>query len=291
MLAGMKRWGKAFVLACMFAGGMSIATTASAARTINSLPWTENFNSNNYSDLVWVTQGATHNWSNGSGFRGSGAAKFTPPNAEGYSGIGQVVLASNLQPTRLNVRFLIYHGRSWSQLSGGGKLMILNRDGNRGRPMLIYGEYPATTGANAWDTLAPCDGTVCRFQGGDYWSDGTDAFRVGNGSTGRSNEWISVEVEANTAGAGTITLYIDTQDGRLSGQYITRPMDDTGGGGVWRFMDILGGYMNRGSTVSGDPENYFMIDELAFSTTRIGPPANFRSADVRPNPPASLQVQ
>jgi hypothetical protein len=268
-----------------------VATTASAGRTISSLPWSENFNSNNYSDLVWVSEGATHTWSSTGGYRGSGAAKFTPPNAEGYSGLGQVVLASNLSPTKLNVRFLINHGRSWSQVAGGGKLMILNRDGNRGRPMLIYGEWPQNFGANAWDTLAPCDGTVCRYQGGDYWSDGTDSFRVGNGTTGRSHEWISVEMEANTAGGGTITLYIDTQDGREAGQYITRPMDDTGGGGVWRQMEILGGYMNRGSSVRGDPENYFMIDELAFSTTRIGPPSGFRSGEVLPNPPTSLQVQ
>lgn len=266
---------------------------ALAARTISSLPWTESFNANNYSDLVWVTQGARHTWMPTAGFLGSGAAKFTPPNAEGYAGLGQVMLASNLSPTRLNVRFLIQHGRTWSQVAGGGKLLILNRDGNRGRPMLIYGEWPANFGANAWDTLGPCDGTVCRYQGGDYWSDGTDAFRVGNGTTGRSHEWISVELEANTAGNGTITLYIDTQDGRLNGQYITRPMDSSGGGGVWRYMDILGGYMNRGSSVTNDPENYFMLDELAFSTSRIGPPPNFRGETTpkKPAPPLLVSVQ
>lgn len=257
--------------------GLLVIGQAFAARTINTLPWSEGFNANNYADLIWITQGATHTWLPAGGWNGSGGAKFTPPNAEGYSGIGQVILGSGLQPTRLNVRFLIYHGRTWSQVSGGGKLLILNRDGNRGRPMLIYGEWPSTVGANVWDTLAPCDGTVCRFQGGDYWSDGTDSFRIGNGTTGRAQEWICIEIEANTAGSGTITLYIDTRDGRLSGQYITRPMDSSGGGGVWRYMDILGGYMNRGNT-RADAENYFVIDELAFSTSRIGPPAGFRGS-------------
>jgi hypothetical protein len=159
--------------------------------------------------------------------------------------------------------------------------------------MLIYGEYPSNFGANAWDTLGPCDGTVCRYEGGDYWPNGRETFRIGNGSTGRSHEWICVELEANTAGNGSITLYIDTLDGRFSGQYITRPMDSSGGGGVWRYMDILGGYMNRGSSVESDPENYFLIDELAFSTTRIGPPAGFRDTPppVVPAPPVLLSVQ
>ena len=285
MLAGMKRWGKAFVLACMFAGGMSIATTASAARTINSLPWTENFNSNNYSDLVWVTQGATQNWNNGSGFRGSGAAKFTAPMAEGYSGLGQIILASNLRPEQLNVRFLIYHGRLWQELGPGGKLVIMNREGNRGRPMLISEDWSA----GRWESWAACDGTVCRYEGGDFWPNGTERFRLGNVGYGRSHEWISVEFEANSR-TGMIKLYVDTQDGAFNGLYIQRPMDDTGTGGLFNMIDIIGGYMNRGS-VRNDPENYFMVDELAVNTTRIGPPANFRSADVRPNPPASLQVQ
>lgn len=270
---------------------LTLAQPALASRTVSTLPWAESFNANSYGDLVWVTQGATHTWLPNGGWNGSGGAKFTPPNAEGYSGIGQVILGSALQSTRLNVRFLLYHGTAWSQVSGGGKLLILNRDGNRGRPMLIYGEWPSTVGANVWDTLAPCDGTVCRFQGGDYWSDGTDSFRIGNGSTGRAHEWICIEIEANTAGNGTITLYIDTQDGRLTGQYITRPMDSSGGGGTWRFMDILGGYMNRGNT-RVDPENYFVIDELAISASRIGPPAGFRGQAPTPlSAPVLLRAQ
>lgn len=270
---------KRFLLAL---GLLTLAQPVLAGRTVSTLPWSEGFDADSYSDLVWVTQGATHTWLPTGGWNGSGGAKFTPPNAEGYSGIGQVILGNDVRPTRLNVRFLIYHGTTWSQVSGGGKLIILNREEGRGRPMLIYGEWPSTAGAKAWDTLAPCDGTVCRFQGGDYWSDGTDSFRIGNGKTGRSHEWICIEIEADTAGKGTITLYIDTQDGKFSGEYITRPMDSSGGGGTWRYMDILGGYMNRGNT-RADPENYFVIDELAISTSRIGPPGGFRG----PAPPKS----
>lgn len=283
----LQRWGRAFVLACLFAGGMSIATTASAARTIRSLPFTENFNSNNYSDLLWVTQGATHTWMSNAGFNGSGAAKFTGPNAEGYSGLGQFILGLSSVPEQLNVRFLIWHGRLWYELGAGGKLIIMNRNGNRGRPMVIAQDW--TSGG--WETWGACDGTVCRYEGGDYWPNGTERLRLGNNNGGgrRSHEWISVEFEANTR-TGMIRLYIDTQDGELSGLYIERPMDDTGAGGTWSMIDIIGGYMNWGN-VRSDPENYFMIDELVINSSRIGPPANFRSGTVRPNAPTSLSVQ
>ena len=249
-------------------GLLVLAQPALAGRSVTELPWSESFNANDYSDLVWVTQGATHTWLPTGGWNGSGGAKFTPPNAEGYSGIGQVLLGGDLRPTQLNVRFLIYHGRAWSQLSGGGKLMILNREGNRDRPMLIYGEYPSNYGVNVWDSIAPCNGTVCRHEGGDYWPNGRETFRIGNGTTGIANQWICVEIEAN-ARTGAIKLYIDVPNRRT-----LKLETSTSTGGTFAMMDILGGYMNRGNA-KADPENYFVIDELAFSTSRIGPPVGF----------------
>lgn len=286
--AGVRRWGRALVLACMVAGGMSVASTASAARTVRSLPFTENFNSNNYSDLLWLTQGATHTWMSSAGFNGSGAAKFTGPNAEGYAGLGQFIFGMSTIPEHINVRFVIYHGRMWHELGAGGKLLILNRSGNRGRPMVIATDYQEGN----WESWGACDGTVCRFEGGDFWPNGEERLRLGNNTQGdgkRSNEWINVELEANTR-TGMMRLYIDTQDGALSGLYIERPMDDSGPGGTLSMIDIIGGYMNWGN-VRADPENYFMIDELVIDDSRIGPPAGFRSGTARPNPPTSLSVQ
>ena len=289
VVAGAKKWGRAFVLACMFAGGMSVATTASAERYISSLPFTESFNSNNYGDLLWLTQGATHTWLGTGGFNGTGAAKFTGPNAEGYSGLGQFILSMATKPEQLNVRFLIWHGDLWFELGAGGKLIIMNRDGNRGRPMVIAQDAPN----GGWETWGNCDGTVCRMESGSYWPDGTETLRLGNRNLGggrRSHEWICVEFEANTR-TGMQRLYIDTQDGAFRDVYIERPMDDTGAGGTWSMIDIIGGYMNWGN-VRSDPENYFKIDELVINSSRIGPPANFRTGTtVRPNPPTSLQVQ
>lgn len=269
-----------FFIPCVFGALLGlVASTAFAARTINTLPWSESFNQNNYSDLLWLSPGATHSWQPTAGFNGSGAAKITGPSAEGYGGLGQFLLARNLRPEQLNVRVLVWHGRTWATLSGGGKFIIMNREGNRGRPMFIYGE------SGAMDTLGACDGTVCKFRQNDtsnmqWWANGTERFKIGNGSGMRSHEWISIEAEANTR-TGMIRLYIDTQDGQLSGLYLERPMDDTGTGGLWSHVDIIGGYMNRGN-VRADPENYFMLDEIAIATSRIGPPAGFRGGTPQP---------
>lgn len=287
--AAMRRWGKAFVLACMFAGGMSMTTTASAARTITSLPFRLDFNQNNYQDLVWVSQGATHTWVSSAGFNGSGAARFTGPNSEGYSALGQFVFGMPTIPEQINIRVLIWQGRLWHDLGGGGKVMILNREGNRGRPMLIATDFIE----GRWESWAPCDGTVCRFESGEAWPNGTERLKLGDRTLGggrRSNEWICVELEANIR-TGMIKLYVDTQDGAISGLNSERYMDYSGTGGIWSYIDIVGGYFNSG-IVRSDPENYYLLDELVVSSSRIGPPANFRSTtSVRPNAPTSLSVQ
>src|SRR5690606_24045254 len=269
-------WLHGVSLALLVATSFGFAKQASAERVVRSLPFTETFDSNNYSDLLWVSQGGTHTWVANGGWRG-GAAKFTPPTVEGYSGLGQF-LFSGLQsvPEQINVRFLLYHGSTWNTYGPGNKLVIMNRSGNRGRPMILTRHVGS--GADRWETWGACDGTVCRYEAGDFWPDGSDRLRIGNVSGGREREWISVEFEANTR-TGMIRLYVDTQDGRLSGLYIERPMDDSGPGGTWSFIDIIGGYM--APTLRVDPENYFMIDELRIDSRRIGPPEGFTNT-VRP---------
>jgi len=46
-------------------------------------------------------------------------------------------------------------------------------------------------------------------------------------------------------------------------------MDSSGPGGVWSYVDIIGGYMNKGA-LQQDPENYFMIDALKIDDHYIG---------------------
>jgi len=281
------KWVRAASLAMLAAVSVGTSTTASAERVIRSLPHEEHFDTNAYaSEIVWIVQGATHTYMPSSGWRG-GAAKFTPPTTgEGMSGLGQFMF-SGLQsvPEQINVRFLIWHGSNWNQFGPGNKLVIMNCAGNGGRPMIITRHVDS--GASRWETWGACDGTVCKYEAGDYWPDGTDSLRIGNTTNAREREWVSVEFEANTR-TGMIRLYVDTQDGDLSGLYVERPMSDTGPGGTWSYIDIIGGYM--AATTRPDPESYFMIDELKIASSRIGPPAGFASA-VRPNAPTSLSVQ
>jgi hypothetical protein len=271
---------RALAIAAAAAVALLSANNSHAELRISSLPYVERFDNNNYaSSLVWLTGGATHTWLSSGGWSG-GAAKFTPPtSAQSYGGLGQFLLSglSNV-PEQINVRWLEYHGATWRENANGEKLIILNRSGNGGRPMIILRE--SSSGGQTWETMGACDGTVCRYDAGDFWPDGTDRLKIGNRPVAREHEWISIEFEANTR-TGMIRLYVDTQDGSLSGLYIERPMDDSGPGGTWSHVDIIGGYFNGASTP--DPENYFLIDELQISSSRIGPPAGFSSAR-RPSP-------
>jgi len=251
---------------------LSIFTTvALAERSIGNLPHEESFDADNYSDIVWVNTGlgATHTWVENGGWSG-GAARFTPPlTNEGYSGLGQFVnLNGSAGSEQINVRFLIRHGSTWEEYATNSKIIILNRfldNGSQGdRPMVISSQF------NRWVTYGPCDGTVCNYQGGGWWPDGTDDFRIGNRPSNREQEWISVEIEAN-ATLGIIKLYIYTLDGDLSGLYAQQTMATPGG--RFSFVDIIGGYMS--AAIQSDPDSYYMIDELKIDSQYIGPPTGF----------------
>jgi hypothetical protein len=279
---------KALLLSTFALAAAATSVPAAAEHIVTSLPYVEHFDTNAYAnDSIWLTGGARQTWESSGGWRG-GAAKFFPPTvAQNYSGLGQFILRLPSTPEQLNVRFLIYHGSTWREYAQGEKLIIMNREGNRGRPMIILRE--SSSGGQTWETMGACDGTVCRYEGGDYWPDGTDRLKIGNRPVAREEEWISVEFEANTR-TGMIRLYVDTQDGELSGLYIERPMDDSGPGGTWAYIDVIGGFFNNASTA--DPNNYIKFDELQIDSKRIGPPAGFTStSSARPNPPSNVSVQ
>lgn len=250
---------------------------ASGGRNI-SLPFEEKFDSSNYQDLLWISSGATHSWDSTGGWRG-GAARFTPPvgNAEGYSGLGQF---TGLSGTQINVRFLIYHGSAYIENERlQNKVIIINR-GVEQRPMIISRVYDDQT----YMTYGACDGTTCRYEGGDFWPDGTDRLRIGN-PPGREMEWVCIEFEANSA-TGVNNLYVHTQDGVLSGLYVSKPMGTAGE--EWSAVDIIGGFFHAGGVANAN--NYFKIDELAISNRYIGPPQGFLAASRRPAQPKNIYI-
>lgn len=244
--------------------------------------------------MVWVSRDARHEWASTGGWRG-GAARFYPPTQDqSYCGVtlGNF-LEDNGEIKQLNIRFLINHGRTYGSLNPGrNKVLIINRidpvtrvEGTRA--MII--EWKPDSGD--WLTYGACHNIVCEYESGDYWPDGTESFRIGSGIGERSEEWISVELEANID-TGRINIYVHTQDGELSGLYVSQSMNvdpnelndpDT----VWQYINILGGYFNYGSPA--DPNNYFMFDELSIDSSYIGPPEGFLS-DPPPGAPTSSGV-
>jgi hypothetical protein len=266
-----KRVGVIIVLMMLFF--MLLPISSFAERRI-SLPFSEDFDANNYGDIVWVTNGASHQWLSSGGWQGGGAAKFFPITTDqGYSGLGQFV---GLNTSQLNVRFLIRHGPDWNLNTN--KVIVMNRANIRDRPMIISRNH------NGWVTYGACDGTVCEYEGGDYWPDGTDSFRIGTQSGSRVNEWICVEFEAN-ARTGLIKLYITSQDGELSGLYTQQRMANPGD--VFSYIDIIGGYINFAPRASAN--NYFILDKLAVDDSFIGPPSGFIAGATPPNPPRLVQ--
>jgi hypothetical protein len=265
---------------------LAFSSTAVAYIRISSFPYEQNFDdssydTNNDNTLVWVTQGATHTWLESGGWRGSGAAKFTPPsNNEGYSGLGQIHFPSG-GTNQINVRFMVYYGATWREHAANNKLAIINREeGSGGRAMFISRQFENSLGY--WETIGACDGTVCNYQGGDYWPDGTDEYRIGDQPNNREEEWISIELEA-FANEGRINIYIHTADGVLSGLYTSQTMARPGS--AWMYIDILGGYMGRAYQVHQD--NYFIIDNLVIDDSYIGPPQGFVGA--APSPPRMFE--
>lgn len=265
------------------AGVLFAPTAAFSERVVDSLPLEEKFDSNDYEgDLVWTTNGAHEEWVPNGGWRGTGAAKFYPPTVEGVSGLGQFVEINNGQGVeQLNVRFLIYHGRDWDRVTAYNKVVIMNRIDDYARPMIISRNH------NGWRTYGSCDNTVCNYEGGDFWPDGTDSFRIGDRPENREEEWISVELEANMM-TGKIKVYVYTQDGDLAGLYTETTMKERPrsqpdlpavigpGTPLMHYIDMIGGYFNDPPTTPHyTSDTYFMIDELKVDDSYIGPPEGF----------------
>ena len=191
--------------------------------------------------------------------------------------MGDFALRGAGDHTQINVRFLIKHGSTYaSSLSDGNKMIIMEREsqggtdlGSSSRVMSIEKKYGS--GNSTYTAYSVCSNIHCQYENRLWWLEGDETFRIG--AQDRADEWISVEIEANTV-TGVMKLYIHTQDGQFSGQFVEMNLQDEGYGlgGVWSYISVIGGYW---SASSRNPDNYFMIDELAINSSYIGPPEGF----------------
>jgi hypothetical protein len=249
-------------------------------RYVTSFPFSENFNHNDYQDLVWTTGGALHEWMPSKGWKGSGAAKFFPNTIrDQYMGLGQFTHFNNGEGVeQLNVRFLVYYGSEWNPGGHQNKVLIMNRpvrmdqdspeDPGLRTMLASYADDPENP---SWRSFGVCEFVSgCSYEKGLNWPDGTDSFKIANPPLGRAGEWISVEVESSNI-TGKIKVYVYTQDGKFSGLYAQHDLVNTQY--PIRLIDILGGYNNDAAIPS--PNNYYMLDELAINDHYIGPPSGF----------------
>ena len=270
-------------------------TSANAEISISSFPYEQKFETNDYaSQMVRVTGGATHTWLPSGGWRDSGGAKITAPNSnDSDAGIGAINFQGSIRSVnQINVRFLVYHGSTWQELAANNKVIILDGVDRSQRPMIISRDTGAT--GEEYVAYGACAGTTCNYKGGGLRPDNSDTFRIGNPPLAREAEWISVELEANVAEA-YIKVYIYTQDGVISGEYVRQHLYVDGnanpasppGDTSWSRLDLIGGYLH-GSVQANDPNNYFILDEVKISDSYIGPPAGFLS-DPPPKGPTLVE--
>ncbi|MEJ2612260.1 MAG: hypothetical protein P8179_19890 [Candidatus Thiodiazotropha sp.] len=266
------------LVSIFLSGALLVPSVAFSGRAIN-LPMEEKFDTTSYQrDLIWISDGAHHEWVPHGGWHGTGAAKFYPPTLGdgGYAGIGQLErINGGRGATQLNIRFLVFHGPDWGNVRTVNKVAIMNRAENFlvTRPMFIswYNEE------GGWRSLGACNGTVCNYHGGDYWPNEDDTFRIG--PENRLGEWISVECETNTI-TGKMKVYIYTQDGEEHGLYAEQDMKEATspyGPGTTpiHYVDIIGGYFNKKGLAQYTDDAYYIIDELKVDDSYIGPPTGF----------------
>jgi hypothetical protein len=126
--------------------------------------------------------------------------------------------------------------------------------------------------------MGACDNIGCIYEGGGARPEPPQTFLFGE----HLRQWVCIEGVFDTT-THTVSYYVTTQDGRLNNRLIVEtalhsvaPELD-----YWNRISLIGNY---GGGVIQTPGMYFMIDELAVSTSFIGPPAGFITGTA-PTPP------
>jgi hypothetical protein len=266
-----------------------------AARNI-TLPFSLNFDQNNYQDLVWVAHtppGAEHIWEADGGWRG-GAAKFKTGNGDHpYLSLGSFtnIRKNGTTVTRLHIRALWYFTRKivTQYAEPEPKLIITNRNSGATTDRTIFWyqrswDYPNTVALQATgQNNVQASGSNCSdLQRGEFSNEFEPSFTLED----YTDQWVCIEYKVDiTPGTnrnGSLVVYVTTQDGRFNQTEVIRP--DCGvsniGDGYWDYIDFIG-RMGFGELAD---DCYYKIDELAIDDQYIGPPAGFGDGDATPPP-------
>jgi hypothetical protein len=233
-----------------------------------ALELTEDFDDDSYaSSMLWITQGATHTYEASGGWRG-GAAKFTPPTSEGYSGLANF---GSINARRVNVRFLYYMGSTYNDIPDNNKWMIINRSpyGDGTRVIIMQHPYAAHN----------CNVGACYNVDCGYSAYGLALY---------INQWICVEIESDLD-ANRTRVFLTTQDGVYNGTVIVSNTISSPGTGNHDQITILGGYYQ--GSLAPHANRFVKYDELRISTAGyIGPPPGFLGSGQKPAAPQGLRI-
>jgi hypothetical protein len=264
-----------------------VATNAYADRAI-TLPWELTFDNNSWvSDLARGECGGTSTHVTEGCYSG-GCARIVPPTtpcAGGGINGGGVGLRWITYPatTRIHIRFLIKFGPTFASSmrnSGGNlevKFLVLDSPSRVGLLGLLGSD---TDGRYlAWAAYGNLNVWTFRNQE-PVWIEYAP-FRIRDNV--RSQEWIAVEYWVDSATDRT-GVYVWTQDGAQSGSIVDVPKSNSvNSTGFWMSYFNSYGVANEG--------NWYLIDNLAVSTSYIGPPQGFTGGQASiVSPPQNMRV-
>jgi hypothetical protein len=247
-----------------------------------TLPYSLNFDSGSDSleGLISATKGAVVRYEDSLCWRGGCARVIPSSESNSYAALGGFNLPANTN--RIHVRYLVYYGPDFvSNLDRRHKNIIIHREsdvsGDRG---MIY--VWRTSEANDNMSLGACDNTDCRYEGGKTRPDGTESFLIAD----HLSEWVSLEAVFDTNNH-MVQLYITTQDGNFINHLLAEKSIHNIDSSLdyWSRISVLGAYIDWGTTPS--PEMYWLLDEIAMSSSFIGPPDGFVTGTpiTAPSPP------
>jgi hypothetical protein len=214
----------------------------------------------------WITNDASYEriegWGGGPGLR------IWPPNTgEGMAAVGQFNGVPT--PEQFHLGFLYRVGPTLFAQHGNTKQIILWREDEADRPMIITRPGDGEEFSNSWRAIGACDNTVCQYQSGEFWPMPTETFKYGHPETnapGRyGDEWVWFEYVV-TATENQVQVW--TQDGEFEGHYVSRTQAEQG----HRVTDVdgIGGYWPQGRGY--DEGAYYDIAFVVLSDGPIGPP-------------------
>jgi hypothetical protein len=235
-----------------------------------------------------------HEYISDGGWGSGGAARFygshTNIGGGAYRGFNTPGYGT---PDQLNIRYLQKWNAAWggnpaSNTTGGannlkGNMFEINSQRFWTQEKTMANVFTGGVTQASFQLAQSYEGTIYRVHGGStpcngegsqetYPQAGCDANSSKWGTTpfrygARPDEWVCFEYELTRT--GRFTIYIWTQDGDFSGEYMEARSIESGDIGV---EGISGMYYCDNEAAA---DSWIMLDELVVATAFIGPPAGF----------------